>query len=191
MAKRNRTSTPKTIIRSFNPATGQWSGNAPPPASASRRPPGRSLAEMMGQTMPDVIPDRGTPLSQTKVGMRRLVPTGDDFGPYFVGLADEYYRGPSLSTRVAAHQFVPDEEQMTDIANGGTYSASTVRGHIYVKFQRASKRTGIDTYSYGPHTLADYQTFRESGSKGRSVEVLNSPTPVGNSQKTLIDNLGW
>lgn len=152
---------------------------------------GRRLSDVMGHYFPEETPDRGAPLEQTQIGMRRLAPTGEDFGPYFVGLADEYYRGPHLSTRVSAHQFIPDSDQMSAIQQGGTFSANGVMGHIYVKFQRASKRTGIDTYSYGPHSLADYQTFRESGSKGRSIEVLNSPTPVTPSHLTLVDNLGW
>lgn len=134
------------------------------------------------------VPRRGEPLNKTRTGINSLIATGDDFGPYFLDQADTYYQGPDRSTRVKAHQFIPlnpvpstQEERIA--ARGSALSVDQFKdynfmGYIYVRFIK--KGTLV---RYGPVSLAQYRVFRESASKGRSVEVLpgydrNPPVPA-------------
>lgn len=119
------------------------------------------------------------------VGIRALIGTGADFGPYILTEAADYYQGPGRSTRVKAHQFVPlDPDVAEKVMNGETLSGqfdASIRGHIYVKFWRMGPKG--DEWKYGPCTLHDYRSFRESASKGRSVRMLegfgHGPSPDG------------
>lgn len=111
------------------------------------------------------------------IGLRALIGTGADFGPYLLDEASDYYQGPSKSTRVKAHQFVPllaMDELSEDDEFKRTLSQqfdASIRGYIYVKFWKRG-----DIYKYGPCTLGDYRAFRESASKGRSVRMLENFT---------------
>lgn len=108
-----------------------------------------------------------------------LFPSGEDFGPYIVGKADEYYQGPRLSTRVKAHQFIPiEDENFEQWMSSGVVNKSqfywALRGRVYVRFHK------YDTlWVYAPCSLADYRKFRESFSKGRDVRSLESFGPHG------------
>jgi len=114
-------------------------------------------------------------------GLRSLFPSRDaswedttgDLDPYFVGPASEYYQGPALSTRVRAHQFIPTESQQNSwIMDNPVHGAQVmpiIEGYIYVRWRNNGKLT-----RYGPCTLSDYRSFRESHSKGRSVRWLES-----------------
>jgi len=115
------------------------------------------------------------------VGIRALIGSGADFGPYVLDQASAYYQGPTKSTRVKAHQFVPMDPDIWEKAEQGPLSKqfdSSIRGYIYVKFIKKG-----NVWKYGPCTLADYRTFRESASKGRSVTYLevfgHGPSPDG------------
>lgn len=104
--------------------------------------------------------------------MARTARDPEDFGPYFVDKAEEYYQGPFRSTRVSAHQFVPLDPSVlegdTDVL-GKQFRYWTIRGHIYVRWHKKGNLT-----KYGPCTLQDYRTFREYYSKGRYVRFLES-----------------
>lgn len=140
-------------------------------ANDERRALGRGLGDILNNNEVDDqsagIPQRGDPLGKTPGGIRSLISTGDDFGPYFVDKADTYYQGPSRSTRVAAHQFIPIANDVADDVLGDQFLYWQIRGFIYVRFHK--KNT---LWRYGPCSLHDYRIFRESASKGRSVEAL-------------------
>ena len=125
-----------------------------------------------------------------------FIPSGHDRGPYFVGKAEEYYQGPQLSTRVAAHSFIPvDEDGVPFIVKNqsitdnyqpgpGTYQISNATygktakskmsdmehgpyGYVFVRWHK--KRT---LWVYGVDEFVPtsvYRTFREYYSKGRAV----------------------
>lgn len=141
-------------------------------ANDDRRALGRGLGDILGNNETDDqsagIPRRGDPLDRTPGGIRSLIRTGEDFGPYFVEKADTYYQGPSRSTRVAAHQFIPLNDDSDDVL-GSQFLYWQIQGYIYVRFHK--KNT---LWRYGPCSLHDYRIFRESASKGRSVESLEA-----------------
>lgn len=115
-------------------------------------------------------------LNTTKVGIRSLFPSGGDFDPFILGLAPTYFQGPTSSTRVRAHQFVPVDSDINDVLNSGNEDEiralskqfdASIRGYIHVKFWKRDTEC-----RYGPCSLSEYRTFRESSSKGRSVVGL-------------------
>jgi hypothetical protein len=90
-----------------------------------------------------------------------------------------YYRGPNFSTRIRAHQFVPDDldlvDKLTDATDSGTLNKAqmydfNILGKIYVRFIKNDTlwRYGI----YTPIPLTEYRNFRNSASKGKSVRYL-------------------
>jgi hypothetical protein len=115
-------------------------------------------------------------------GLGALIPTTGggndaDFGPYMVNLADEYYQGPASSTRVAGHQFIPLDTNWERRVGMGLDTANTLRGDIYVRFQRKTGDPGAaagNLWRYGPCSLSDYRKFREVASKGRAVQALEA-----------------
>lgn len=153
---------------------------------------GRSLSDILAETEDTPARSGGSlryePGRQMMGGLGSLIPSGGgeterdgrreldaDFGPYQVDLADQYFQGPTRSTRVAAHQFVPlnpDWEQESGL------DANTMRGHIYVRFQRKTGDTSGtqpgDLWRYGECSLTDYRSFRETFSKGRAVRTLEA-----------------
>lgn len=123
------------------------------------------------------LPTESRPYGRT--GLRALIPSGDDFGPYFVDQADQYYMGPSRSTRVRAHQFIPDDpdfmSKLNEAVKSGTLNTSqfldfNIVGQIYVRFIKYNTLWRYGTYTSIP--LSEYRNFRNSVSKGKSVRYL-------------------
>lgn len=138
----------------------------------------RDLEEFYGEPASgQELPTRDKPYGAT--GRRSLFPGGTDFGPYFLDEADSYYQGPGRSTRVKAHQFVPDDPGLIDRINqgieSGTLSQSqfadfNIMGRIYVRFLKRNSLWVYGTAVLIP--LAEYRSFRNSVSKGKSVRYL-------------------
>jgi hypothetical protein len=125
-------------------------------------------------------------------GLNALFPSGGDggadFGPYTVSQAAQYYQGPTNSTRVAKHQFIPLDPDWESKFN---MSAHTLRGNIYVRFWRKTGDPGApegDLWRYGPCSLSDYRTFRESSSKGRAVRSLEA-FGHGSANNVIVNGL--
>jgi hypothetical protein len=115
------------------------------------------------------VPGEDTSIDKTDIGLNRLIPSGNDFGPYTVEEADVYFQGPSRSTRVQAHQFIPDIDPTEWRSKYGLQFSWDIPGTIYVRFWKNNT-----LWKYGPCTLREYQTFRDSASKGRSVRALEA-----------------
>lgn len=138
----------------------------------------RDLEEFYGEPASgQELPTSNKPYGAT--GRRALFPGGTDFGPYFLDEADTYYQGPSRSTRLRAHQFVPDDPGLIDRINqgveSGTLSTSqfadfNIMGRIYVRFIKRNSLWVYGTVTLIP--LAEYRNFRNSVSKGKSVRYL-------------------
>lgn len=104
-----------------------------------------------------------------------------EFGAYQVTTLpkrpENYGRGPTKSTRVASHKFVPgnkvtDQFLGREVINSGT---------VYVKFARPSRNQGGDaTYKYTNVPVATYESFRSANSKGR---FINNPLDSHNPTK--------
>jgi hypothetical protein len=99
-----------------------------------------------------------------------------DYNTQYVGDArppeDNYGQGPSRSTRVAAHKFVPNPaEQKYLLGRAGVSSKSANNlGTVYVKFHKRG-----DTYKYSHVPESVYNSFANSNSKGRFInDFLNS-----------------
>lgn len=100
-----------------------------------------------------------------------------DFEPFFVEKAPEYYQGPDLSTRVAAHQFIPDNydpEEFEYSLNPGQFAPYLIFGKVYVRWQKPRQgSTGLWVYGMShPISLDIYRNFKISGSKGKYVKLL-------------------
>lgn len=128
-----------------------------------------------------------------------FIASGHDIGPYPVAKADNYYQGPHLSTRVAAHSFLPVDEDgvpyvvkntsttYTEQPKQGGYQLSEARygktrqsvmadfehgpyGLVFVKWQKPGPRGSVWVYGITqPVPLSVYRTFRDYYSKGRAV----------------------
>lgn len=156
---------------------------------------GRSLSDILDATAArapindqDITYDVSGGRFQGTSGLNALFPSGGitvnkqgkpesdpDFGPYTVSQAAEYYQGPSNSTRVASHQFIPLDENWEQ--RSARLDANTLRGNIYVRFWRKTGDPGAsegDLWRYGPCSLSDYRMFREATSKGRAVRSLEA-----------------
>lgn len=99
-----------------------------------------------------------------------------DFEPYYVDKAEEYYQGPDLSTRVAAHQFIPEnyEPEEFEYNLSPQFLVHVIFGKVYVRWQRP-KRGSTGLWVYGtahPISLDVYRQFKASGSKGKYVKQL-------------------
>ena len=99
-----------------------------------------------------------------------------DYNTQYVGDArppeDNYGQGPDLSTRVAAHKFIPHEAEKQYLTNraGLTNIPKNTLGTVYVKFH---KRGDIYKYSHVPESV--YNSFANSTSKGRFInQYLNN-----------------
>lgn len=124
------------------------------PNSGRARPPtGRSLADILAAT-------QDAPLASDVADKLDL-----DLGPFYVTPVTPYYQGPLMSSRVAAHQFIPlpGQDNLSEQMRG------QLRGDIYVRFIKKNS-----LYKYGPCSLLDYRAFRESSSKGRHVTMLEA-----------------
>jgi hypothetical protein len=127
------------------------------------------------------IPSSGRPYGST--GRRALFPAGTDFGPYTVAeLPDDpqyYYRGPGSSTRIKAHQFIPndpdilrkiDEAEQSGTLSNAQFADFNIMGKIYVRFIKKNTLVAYGTKVAIP--LIEYRNFRNSTSKGKSVKYL-------------------
>lgn len=101
-----------------------------------------------------------------------------DFEPYYVDQADEYYQGPDLSTRVAAHQFIPNnyEPEEFEYNLSPQFAVFLIFGKVYVRWQKP-RRGSSGLWVYGttsPISLDVYRQFKSSGSKGKYVRHLEA-----------------
>lgn len=86
-----------------------------------------------------------------------------------------YYQGPTKSTRVSRHRFIPERKGLTGIT-----------GTMYVEFTNMKpngtiRRTNVYKYNKVPYPV--YKDFTNSTSKG---QFINRITPVYNYER--IDN---
>lgn len=151
----------------------------PPRPARGLGPAGRRIFD---QDEGDLYGSRRLPTEENPYGATgayTLFPAATDFGPYTLDEADSYYQGPTRSTRVRAHQFVPDDpniiQQISQAVESGTlsqrqFSDFNIMGQIYVRFIKNNTlwRYGV----YTPIPLAEYRNFRNSVSKGKSVRYL-------------------
>jgi hypothetical protein len=128
----------------------------------------RSLREAKGET-----------LTEEEEQLYREQLQSREFSTYQVttlpNKKENYGRGPSKSTRVASHKFVPtnkatDQFLGREVINSGT---------VYVRFARPSQQqNGSAIYKYSNVPLATYESFRNNNSKGRFINnPLNSHNP--------------
>jgi hypothetical protein len=127
------------------------------------------------------VPGSGRPYGST--GRRALFPGGTDFGPYMVDPYPDdpmyYYRGPNFSTRIKAHQFIPndpdilrkiDEAEQSGTLSNAQFADFNIMGKIYVRFIKKNTLVAYGTKVAIP--LIEYRNFRNSTSKGKSVKYL-------------------
>ncbi len=152
----------------------------------------REMMEQVGTDLRPAPPEDPTTFVKQK-GADIYIPSGHDIGPYFVGKAEQYYQGPQLSTRVAAHSFIPVDDQgvpfvvknkgMTDNyqPTTGEFTVSNAKygntpisdyehgpyGYVFVRFQRPRTLYVYGTTEFIPMSV--YRVFREYYSKGRAV----------------------
>jgi hypothetical protein len=96
---------------------------------------------------------------------------------------ENYGRGPSKSTRVASHKFVPGQRTRVTVGMNEFIGKEQINtGTVYVKFARPSKQQNGDaTYKYSNVPVAIYESFRGANSKGRFINNpldAYSPTKV-------------
>lgn len=107
-----------------------------------------------------------------------------EFGTYRVTpiphKPENFGKGPTKSTRVMGHKFVPGSRSVDTLLGRETINSGTV----YVRFVRPSRpqvAAGLEptVYKYTNVPVAVYEGFRNSGSKGRYINVsLNSHNPT-------------
>jgi hypothetical protein len=94
---------------------------------------------------------------------------------------DNYGQGPSRSTRVAAHKFVPHERERESLMEkAGARGPTNTLGTVYVKFQRPGRMGQVWKYEHVPESI--YDSFSNSTSKGRYInQQLNTfkKGPIG------------
>lgn len=104
------------------------------------------------------------------------------FGAYNVTTLEKkpenYGRGPSKSTRVASHKFVPGQRTRVSVGMNEFIGSEQVNtGTVYVRFARPSRNQGGDAvYKYQNVPVAVYESFRGANSKGR---FINNPLTSG------------
>lgn len=89
-----------------------------------------------------------------------------DFG----GLSDLRPTTATGSSRVRAHQFIPQKDDWGEITN-----PMDMYGDLYIRFQRAAKTgvtAGKDLYYFGEMTLGEYVQFKNSSSLGKAINEL-------------------
>lgn len=98
-------------------------------------------------------------------GLGALIPTGDDFGVYWVQPVDQYYQGPSKSSCVVAHVFIPvvarDEldDSMTTMhknKSSQTFEESIDEGMSVLSQQFAKVRNADTTKMGGDYNVLGY-----------------------------------
>lgn len=120
------------------------------------------------------------PLSEEEERAYQEAVEARSFGAYSVttlpNKPENYGRGPSKSTRVAAHKFVPTQRSK-DMFLGHEMINS---GNVYVRFARPSQQQGgTAVYRYSNVSVVEYEAFRRSNSKGRFINnPLNTKNPT-------------
>lgn len=110
------------------------------------------------------------------------------FGAYNVTVLpknpENYGKGPTKSTRVASHKFVPTQRMAVTTGMGETLGGERVNvGTVYVRFARPSKQqNGNATYKYTNVPVAIYESFRSANSKGRYIN-----NPLDTFSPTKVD----
>lgn len=111
-------------------------------------------------------------------GKREYRRTEYDTTPEFVEDAkppkDNYGQGPTRSTRVAVHRFVPNM-----LERAGVVTAQST-GTVYVKFQphmNGSRPNDVWKYKNVPESV--YNAFATSNSKGRFINQFLNSYPKG------------
>lgn len=85
---------------------------------------------------------------------------------------DNYGQGPSRSTRVAFHKFVPNLMGRAGIKGGSTL------GTVYVRFQpNMQGKRANDVYKYKNVPENVYNQFAQSNSKGRFINTFLNNYP--------------
>lgn len=91
-------------------------------------------------------------------------------------IPENYYKGPTSSTRVAAHKFVPTQESEDE--NG---IKKVVSGDVVVRFARPSKQQPQGAvYLYRNVPVEIYNRFVTTYSKGRYINSDLDAYKVGN-----------
>lgn len=121
----------------------------------------------IGETEEDIL-KRQDELSQALFGVYdvRVLPK----------IPENYYKGPTASTRVASHKFVPTQEQLDE--NGISKVSS---GDVYVRFARPSRQQSQGAvYLYKNVPVEIYNRFVTTYSKGKYINSDLDPYKVGN-----------
>lgn len=147
----------------------------------------RQLSQLVPQEEPQGIVDSQLPQfdiygsSVTRTAPEAIGEVGGmsvDYKTQFVEDArppkENYGQGPSRSTRVAAHKFVPHNESRVDLMNrAGITGPTNNLGTVYVKFQKPGRQGQVWRYEHVPEGI--YDNFSNSTSKGRYInQFLNS-----------------
>lgn len=120
----------------------------------------------------------GAPIATTREEVGSFSGGSVDYSTQFVDDAsppkDNYGQGPSRSTRVAAHKFVPHSpERESLMEKAGARGPTNTLGTVYVKFQRSGRLGQVWKYEHVPESV--YDSFANSTSKGRFInQQLNS-----------------
>lgn len=98
-------------------------------------------------------------------------------------------RGPSSSTRLNGHIFIPDDPGMLIDALRRSASPSTeqIMGTVYVQWIKMGPRGNMS--AYGPLSLATYIDFMDSPSKGK--DVVNLPGHRYHRSGSAPNNNAW
>lgn len=137
----------------------------------------RELAELMRQRR--LREAAGDQLTEEEEAAYREQVESREFGAYQVtplpNRSEFYGKGPSKSTRVNAHKFVP-LVRGTDMFGD---KLTPNQGNVYVKFNYPSKKQmasgSVVVYRYEGVPVAVYESFRNNPSKGRYInQSLNS-----------------
>jgi hypothetical protein len=133
------------------------------------------------------------PTDATEFVRPSFIASGHDIGPYFVGKAEEYYQGPQLSTRVAAHSFIPVDDDGVPfvvknqspldnyqpeygryVSSNASYAGTPISdnehgpyGYVFVRWQKKRTLWVYGTTEFIPMSV--YRVFRDYYSKGRAV----------------------
>lgn len=108
------------------------------------------------------------------------------FSGDFSGLSDLRPTTSTGSSRVRAHQFIPQKDDWDEISN-----PMEMYGDLYIRFQRAAKSgatAGKDLYYFGEMTLGQYVSFKNSASLGKAINELGDDYSwdIGNPPPDLV-----
>lgn len=141
----------------------------------------REIAELMRKRR--LRESAGETLTDEEEAEYRAQVESREFGAYQVtplpNKPELYGKGPSKSTRLNAHKFVPLVRGNNELGNPLIPNT----GNVYIRFNRPSKKQieeggATVVYRYSNVPVAVYESFRNNASKGRYVnQVMNSFRP--------------